>query len=81
MKKIIAYLFVLSLILILWACDKVANPQYHVDVTSCNSCGECIQVCPVDAIDFGSDGKAVIDQTKCNQCGECMTVCPKDAVY
>ncbi len=81
MKRIAAYLIILLLILIVWACDKVSNPQYHVDSTSCNACGECIQVCPVDAIEFGSDGKAVIDQTKCNQCGSCLTACPKDAIY
>ncbi|MBN2461709.1 MAG: 4Fe-4S binding protein [Candidatus Cloacimonetes bacterium] len=52
-----------------------------MDVQSCNSCGRCLQICPVDAIEFGTDGKAFIDQTKCNQCGQCITVCPQDAIY
>lgn len=80
MKKTIVLLILLA-IFIYWGCDKVSNPQYHVDNNSCNSCGRCIQVCPVDAIEFGPDGKAYIDQTKCNQCGQCITVCPKDAIH
>lgn len=80
LKKSIPWILLVS-ILFYVACDKVQNPQYHVDDTSCNSCGKCIQVCPVDAIEFGPNGKAIIDQTKCNQCGKCITICPKDAIY
>jgi len=80
MKKSVILLILLA-ILIYIGCDKVSNPEYNVDSTSCNSCGECIQICPVDAIEFGADGKAMIDQTKCNQCGRCITICPKDAIH
>jgi ferredoxin len=80
LRKLIPWL-VLFAVLIYVGCDKVNNPQYHVDNTSCNECGRCIQICPVDAIEFGVDGKAIIDQTKCNQCGKCITICPKDAIY
>ncbi|RLC51437.1 MAG: hypothetical protein DRI23_04995, partial [Candidatus Cloacimonadota bacterium] len=41
----------------------------------------CIQICPADAIEFNSEGKAVIDQTKCTSCGKCITICPKDAIH
>ena len=80
MKSRIILLLIL-LILIYLGCDKVANPQYNIDPASCNSCGRCLQICPVDAIEFGVDGKAVIDQTKCNQCGQCILICPQDAVH
>ena len=80
MKKIIT-LIILFAILIYVGCDKVNDPEYNVDASSCNSCGDCIQICPLDAIEFGPDGKAVIDQTKCNQCGKCITICPKDAIH
>ncbi len=80
MKKIILLIILLG-ILIYVGCDKVSNPEYNIDANACNSCGECIQICPVDAIEFGPDGKAVIDQTKCNQCGKCITICPKDAIH
>ena len=78
-KNIIAFIIIGFLIFI--SCEKVSNPQYNIDLSSCNSCGMCIQVCPVDAIEFGPDGKAIIDQTKCNQCGNCITICPKDAIH
>ena len=80
MRKIFAFIVLIAIVLYV-GCDKVSNPQYHVDQSACNACGRCIQVCPVDAIEFGPDGKAYIDQTKCNQCGQCITVCPKDAVH
>jgi|GEM_PF-6046965 len=80
MRKI-AIFFLLIVLIAVWGCEKVSNPQYHVDKESCNACGECLVVCPVDAIEFDADGKAVIDQTKCNQCGKCINVCPQDAIY
>ena len=80
MKKIILLIILLG-ILIYIGCDKVSNPEYNIDASACNACGECIHICPMDAIEFGPDGKAVIDQTKCNQCGKCITICTKDAIY
>ncbi len=80
MKRILILLIVIAGLMYV-GCDKVSNPEFNVDAASCNSCGECIQVCPYDAIDFGEDGKAFIDQTKCTQCGECVEVCPKDAIH
>ena len=64
----------------LLSCAKIAEVVYHVDQSSCDACGKCVQTCPYDAIEF-VNGKAVIDQTKCKQCGECIEVCPKGAVY
>lgn len=63
------------------ACEKVNNPEYNVDSSACNACGDCLDVCPKDALEFGPDGKAIIDQTKCNQCGNCLTICPQNAIY
>lgn len=46
----------------------------------CVSCGACVGTCPVNAISFGSDGKAVIDQNICVKCGACANVCPVSAI-
>ena len=54
---------------------------YEIDHSSCNGCGECIRVCPNDAIYFNVQGKAVIDQSKCTKCGKCVKVCPNSAIY
>lgn len=56
----------------------------------CVGCGECVKVCPQDALSLtkpqkGPDGKkvgrrAVIDKDKCIGCYECVTVCKQGAI-
>lgn len=46
----------------------------------CISCGTCVAICPVEAISFGKDGKAVIDPQKCIHCGACRASCPVSAI-
>lgn len=69
---------VLSLAL---ACKRVTITEYYIDRSSCNGCGECVRVCPNDAIYYDQDGKAEIDQSKCTQCANCVATCPNNAVY
>jgi heterodisulfide reductase subunit A len=45
----------------------------------CNGCGECVPMCPVNAITM-QDGKAKIDPFQCVGCGACIPVCPKEAI-
>jgi len=51
-----------------------------IDKKKCISCGTCVAICPVGAISFDKDGKAVIDKTKCIQCGACQVSCPVEAI-
>ncbi len=81
MKKIGIIFFLIVIFVSIISCEKVSNPEYNVDKIACNACGNCINICPQDAVEIGEDGKAIIDQTKCNQCGKCITVCPEDAIY
>lgn len=46
----------------------------------CIGCGTCVSICPVGAISFDKDGKAVIDKTKCIHCGACEASCPVGAI-
>lgn len=50
------------------------------DVTDCCGCGACINICPVNAINYASDMFDFIvpsvNDKKCIQCGKCMNVCP-----
>ncbi len=45
---------------------------------SCDECGTCIAVCPVDAIVL--DKLVSIDVLKCIACGRCIDVCPVGAL-
>jgi Na+-translocating ferredoxin:NAD+ oxidoreductase RNF subunit RnfB len=52
---------------------------YHGDKEckyGCLGLGSCIQVCPVEAIDYDSDGLVWVNRELCVSCGKCITVCP-----
>jgi NADP-reducing hydrogenase subunit HndC len=53
---------------------------YEIDEVECVGCGQCVEVCPVDAI-TGETGEAhVIDPEVCIGCGQCVQACPIDAI-
>jgi len=49
--------------------------------------GECVQVCPVDAIhprkdeNWDETTQLYIDPNTCIDCGACASVCPVSAIY
>ena len=51
----------------------------YVDETRCTGCGECVEVCPTDAIRL-ERGMAVIDQAECTECEVCLEACPERAI-
>jgi ferredoxin len=54
----------------LWQTKKPTNPHYVVDASKCIGCRLCVNICPVNAIEF-KNGKAIIDAEKCINCGIC----------
>jgi len=50
-----------------------------VDREKCTGCGECVEVCPLDAITL-KDDVAVINEEECSDCGSCVDVCPTEAI-
>ena len=78
---ILLLIFFASVLLLAVACKHVSMPELFVEPSSCNGCGECIRICPNDAIYYNQDGKAEIDQTKCTNCKDCVAVCPNSAIY
>ncbi len=47
---------------------------------SCLGLGSCIKVCPVDAIDYDSEGLVWVDKEMCIGCEKCVEVCPTGAM-
>jgi carbon-monoxide dehydrogenase iron sulfur subunit len=46
------------------------------DINVCNQCGECINICQVQAITRNKNGIVMIDKDKCVQCYACVGFCP-----
>ena len=54
--------------------------MFKVDKEKCVGCGDCVKVCPAQAISIVG-GKAKINADKCVDCGRCAQVCPQKALY
>ena len=54
--------------------------KMRVDQALCTGCGQCVSVCPQDAIAL-SEGLALIDEDRCSGCGLCRQACPVGAIY
>ena len=50
-----------------------------VDKEKCNGCGECVESCPVEAIELNGD-IAKVNEDECTDCGACVDVCPDEAI-
>jgi formate hydrogenlyase subunit 6/NADH:ubiquinone oxidoreductase subunit I len=56
------------------------NHYASINSESCTSCGACIDICPMEAIQMNSADKAEVNLTRCIGCGLCLTACSFDAV-
>ena len=50
-----------------------------VDADTCTGCAECVEACPLEAIEI-EDEIAVVDEDTCSDCGACVDVCPTEAI-
>jgi uncharacterized Fe-S center protein len=55
-----------------------AAPIFYAD--KCVGCGECVAVCPADAISMEND-KSVLDKKKCIGCASCVAACSQNALF
>lgn len=44
----------------------------------CLGLGDCVAVCPFDALSLGAEGIPVVDEEACTGCARCVAACPKD---
>ncbi len=59
--------------------SKESNMPAVVDRSICAAHGECIEVCPSDAIKI-ENNVAVVEDDLCADCGVCEDVCPTEAI-
>ena len=55
------------------------NMKIVVDPKKCRISGECMLICPENAISI-IDGVATIDESKCDLDGICIPACPNGAI-
>ncbi len=61
--------------------DLVYSNHYsEVEADACVECGDCLTVCPMEAIVFSEEGPAFILRERCIGCGVCVTRCPSVAI-
>lgn len=51
----------------------------ETDYDECIGCGDCVDICPVDAVKM-EDDSPVVDLEWCIGCGLCAKTCPVDAI-
>ncbi len=55
----------------------VANQEKHLLIEDwCESCGQCIEHCRYEALQFNSNGLLEVSQEACLLCGYCASFCP-----
>jgi len=60
--------------------ERATLPEVPVvDMEKCNLCGNCVAVCPADAITI-VDSSIQVTPVACINCGACVPVCPKGAI-
>lgn len=61
-----------------YAMNDWVLPQ--IDLERCDRCGLCVQHCPTQAVEMGTDGPVVVRPRDCTYCTDCEAMCPQNAI-
>lgn len=50
-----------------------------VDEAKCTGCGDCVEVCPSEALKV-EDGKVRVNNDECSDCAACVDTCPEGSL-
>jgi pyruvate formate lyase activating enzyme len=59
--------------------SQKAEPEIAIYPSKCILCGQCVPVCPLNAIDLTNETIS-INRSRCNNCGKCAEVCPSESI-
>ncbi|EYE87868.1 hypothetical protein Q428_11175, partial [Fervidicella metallireducens AeB] len=63
------------------SCIRILNENDGIKITVCSQCGECIDICPVQAIYRDANGVVRINKKDCVGCFMCVGFCPEGAMF
>lgn len=64
------------------SCIRIGeNKNGDAAITSCTQCGECIDICPIEAITRDKNGIVRINKSICVGCFMCVGYCPELAMF
>ena len=52
----------------------------EINLVLCNQCGICVEQCPTNAAEMGSNGPFIARPADCTYCAICDTICPQGAI-
>jgi anaerobic carbon-monoxide dehydrogenase iron sulfur subunit len=59
-----------------WSAIRIIKTDNRYEMTNCNHCGLCIDVCPVQALKRLPSGVVVLNKNACVGCLSCVAFCP-----
>ena len=62
------------------ACTYRYMPVIEIDPTSCDDCGDCVEICPKKVYEKNGDAVRVANLIECTLCEDCIEACGKNAI-
>lgn len=60
---------------------RITKTETGFDINVCNQCGECIAVCPTQALYRNPAGTVMIKKDRCVGCLMCVAFCPTHSMH